>query len=81
MVVLGEAMSHPSSGKLNSEHFHKIGKIADEALELEKNADGKEWWRVLESRSNSTLMRILKLKGLVDGRIKVRFHSGQFAVS
>ena len=74
MAVLGEAMSHPSSGKLNSEQFHEIGKLADEALELEKNADGKEWWRVLESKSNTTLFRILKLKGLVDGRIKVSFY-------
>lgn len=71
MVVLGEAMSHPSSGKLTTEQLDEIGKLADEALDLEKKSDGKEWWRNLEPKSNTTLFRILKLKGLVDGRTKV----------
>jgi hypothetical protein len=75
MVVLGEAMSHPSSGKLTTEQLDEIGKLADEALDLEKKSDGKEWWRTLEPKSNTTLFRILKLKGLVDGRTKVRFYS------
>jgi hypothetical protein len=76
MVVLGEAMSHPSSGKLTTEQLDEIGKLADEALELEKKSDGKEWWRSLEPKSNTTLFRILKLKGLVDGRTKVSSYSG-----
>lgn len=71
MVVLGEAMSHPSSGKLTTEQLDEIGKLADEALDLEKKSDGKEWWRILEPKSNTTLFRLLKLKGLVDGRAKV----------
>lgn len=68
MVVLGEAMSHPSSGKLTLEHLDSIGSLANEALDLEKASDGKEWWRSLEPKSNTTLFRILKLKSLVDGR-------------
>ena len=64
-------MSHPSSGKLTADQLDEINKLADEGLELEKNSDGKEWWRPLDPKSNTTLFRLLKLKGLVEGRAKV----------
>lgn len=73
MVVLGEAMSHPSSGKITTDQLDEINKLADEGLELEKISDGTEWWRPLDPKSNTTLFRLLKLKGLVEGRAKVSF--------
>eukprot|EP00804_Cyclotella_cryptica_P017994 CCRYP_008286-RA/>CCRYP_008286-RA protein AED:0.03 eAED:0.03 QI:37/1/1/1/1/1/3/137/986 len=79
MVVLGEAMSHPSSGKLTSDQLKQISKLADDALNLEKKSDGKEWWRTLEPKSNTTLFRILKLKGLVEGRSKEQNPAVKFA--
>ena len=72
MVAVGEAMSHPSCGKLTPEQLKEVEKLADDALKMEKKSDGKEWWRTLEptNRSNSSLIRALKLKGLVEGRSK-----------
>lgn len=72
MIAVGEAMSHPSCGKLSSEQLKEVSKLADDALKIEKKSDGKEWWRTLEptNRSNSSLLRALKLKGLVEGRTK-----------
>mmetsp|Transcript_39942 Transcript_39942/g.96129 ORF Transcript_39942/g.96129 Transcript_39942/m.96129 type:complete len:994 (+) Transcript_39942:44-3025(+) len=72
MVAVGEAMSHPSTGKLTPDQLNEVTKLANDALEIEKKSDGKEWWRILEStnRSNSSLLRALKLKGLVEGRTK-----------
>lgn len=79
MIVLGEAMSHPSSGKLTPDQLKQISKLTDDALNLEKKSDGKEWWRTLEPKSNTTLFRILKLKGLVDGRSKEQNPAVKFA--
>ena len=72
MVAVGEAMSHPSCGKLTPKQLKEVEKLADDALKMEKKSDGKEWWRTLEpaNRSNSSLIRALKLKGLVEGRSK-----------
>lgn len=72
MIAVGEAMSHPSCGKLTPEQLDEVNKYADDALKIEKKSDGKEWWRTLEptNRSNSSLLRALKLKGLVEGRTK-----------
>ena len=69
MVLVGEAMTHPSAGKLKKEQIEEVNKLADEALKLEKNSNQKEWWRTLEpaNRGNSSLIRALKLKGLVEG--------------
>mmetsp|Transcript_6669 Transcript_6669/g.15138 ORF Transcript_6669/g.15138 Transcript_6669/m.15138 type:complete len:997 (-) Transcript_6669:2043-5033(-) len=72
LIAVGEAMSHPSCGKLSPEQLKEVNKYADDALKMEKKSDGKEWWRTLEptNRSNSSLIRALKLKGLVEGRTK-----------
>lgn len=72
MIAVGEAMSHPSCGKLLPEQLKEVNKLADDALKMEKKSDGKEWWRTLEptNKSNSSLLRALKLKGLVEGRTK-----------
>lgn len=70
MVAVGEALSHPSCGKLSPEQLKEVNKLADDALNLEKKTDGKEWWRTIEPKSNSTLFRILKLKSLVEGKKK-----------
>ncbi|EJK46806.1 hypothetical protein THAOC_34510 [Thalassiosira oceanica] len=72
MISVGEALSHPSCGKLSTEQLSEVNRFADEALKLEKKSNGKEWWRQLETsnRSNSALLRALKLKGLVEGRTK-----------
>ena len=100
MIAVGEAMSHPSCGKLTSAQLKEVDKLADDALKVEvsillanyrtickiltsrmffislinmqKKSDGKEWWRTLEptNRSHSSLIRALKLKGLVEGRSK-----------
>mmetsp|Transcript_6444 Transcript_6444/g.13964 ORF Transcript_6444/g.13964 Transcript_6444/m.13964 type:complete len:987 (+) Transcript_6444:15-2975(+) len=72
MIAVGEAMSHPSCGKLTPEQLKEVNKYAEDALKIEKRSDGKEWWRTLEptNRSNSSLLRALKLKGLVEGRTK-----------
>ena len=72
MVALGEAISHPSCGKLTPEQLREIEKLADEALKAEKKSDGKEWWKNLDAGSkrnpDSAVIRALKLKGLVEGR-------------
>lgn len=65
MVALGEAISHPSCGKLTPRHLKEIETLADEALKIEKKSDGKEWWMKLDL---SAAMRALKLKELVKGR-------------
>ena len=65
MVALGEAISHPSCGKLTPTHLKEIETLADEALKIEKKSDGKEWWKKLDL---SAAMRALKLKELVKGR-------------
>ena len=72
MIAVGEAMSHPSCGKLSPEQLKEVNRFAEDALKVEKKSDGKEWWRSLEpaNRSNSALIRALKLKGLVEGRTK-----------
>lgn len=65
-------LSCPSCGKLSPEQLKEVNKFADDALKIEKKSDGREWWRTLEptNRSNSSLLRALKLKGLVEGRTK-----------
>ncbi|KAL7535147.1 hypothetical protein ACHAXR_006309 [Thalassiosira sp. AJA248-18] len=72
MIAVGEAMSHPSCGKLTPEQLKEVNKFADNALKIEKKSDFTEWWRTLEptNRSNSSLLRAVKLKGLVEGRTK-----------
>lgn len=79
MVVLGEAISHPSSGKMTEDQWKQISKLTEDALNLEEKSDGKEWWRPLEPKSNTTLFRILKLKGLAEGRTKENNPAVKFA--
>lgn len=72
LIAVAEALSHPSCGKLSTEQLTEVDRLADESLKMEKKSKGKGWWRNLESsnRSNSVLLRALKLKGLVEGRTK-----------
>lgn len=72
LIAVGEAMSHPSCGKLSPQQLKEVDKLANDALKAEKFSDNKEWWRTLEGNrsSNSSLIRALKLKGLVEGRSK-----------